>query len=216
MAEFTFYGSWEDSIAILDRLIQLNQFTFIVNKRYSEPVPLTFNNLNADQNSDLEAIHNLFLYSERYSLYPPYFVQVKADKTWFIDPPPSGPALDLGLPKLRYESTIENTVLGRGILIYQSKYWHPETLEYYSPPQALKDAFKLVKKIITQNCEKRYISFRYFGEGQEKHQILTLFIGKFGMELIRRGNACINMGINGYITDSDLSKNRQSVKLPIE
>ncbi len=214
MAEFTFYGVWEDSIAILDQLIQSCRFTFIIDKPYEEPKEYTFTSLNENVECVLFKTPIMYLKSDQYSIFPPYFSK-STTNLWRIFPLRSGPFLNLDLPQI--QRTIDKIILGKGWLIYQSKYWHPETLEYYSPPEALRDAFNFVKKIIIQNCVKRYIPFQYFTtQGAEKYQVRTLYIGRFGIELVREEGFYINIGGEGLLTYDDLFNRRVDVEKQIE
>lgn len=216
MAEFAFFGIWEDSKTILEQLIEIDKFIFILDRWYEEPKPEILKVLTEDEKSTLERMRSIYLYSADYSIFPPFFPDDSSEDLFRIFPLQSGPAIKLTIPFLDIDKEGMNT-LGLGLLIYQSKYWHPETLEYYSPPQTLKDAFKLVKKIISQHCERRFIPFHGFtAEGKEIHRVRTLYISKCGMELVRRGDAYVYVGRNGYLTDKDLAKNRQDVDLSVE
>ena len=100
MAEFDFYGTWEDSYVQLDRLAHLSRFILVVDMDYEEPVVLQSRILSEDFMAVVKQRPHLYLYSDEYSRFPAGFHTSGRGFMW-IDPHISGPALLLDLPICR-------------------------------------------------------------------------------------------------------------------
>lgn len=48
MAEFFYYGVWEDSWNLVEELCRLRRFTFVHDEWYSDRVPVTFSALTPE------------------------------------------------------------------------------------------------------------------------------------------------------------------------
>jgi len=98
MADFFFYGTWEDSRTYLETLVHLERFTFVVDMWYTEPVALQFTTVTDDVESTVHKRRRLYLWSDECSQFPPNFGEPTPNELMMISLSGSGPALDLKLP----------------------------------------------------------------------------------------------------------------------
>jgi hypothetical protein len=101
MAKFSFLGTWNDSWGILDALFGTGEYSLVPDIDYDKPEPIYATRLD-DELKAMMLVHvNGYLYSPRFSLYPPGMWRVprgeKAGK-YEIDPWCGGPCLRLFLP----------------------------------------------------------------------------------------------------------------------
>ena len=213
MAEFNFYGCWQDSLEILTKLAIEGKFRFFFDKHYDQPEPTWLNILEDGCQDEIESPVKLGLWSSDYSIFPLAFESYAYQgKTYYeIKHSYSGPALSLLLPA-NYINNSSGIQLGHGWASYPSVFYHPRTLEPYTPPETLKSAFTEIKKTIKAYSEKRYIpSLRINSKGELKPIIETLWIGKKGLSLIERGEAMIFIRHDAVFSQTNLAKNRSDL-----
>src|SRR5438874_9967260 len=138
MGDFYFYGTWKDTWALLEAITSQERFEFIVDMWYSEAKPIRFKTLTNELRSIIEKQPRLYLWSEEYSRFPPYFSTPTSNGLMRIDLTRSGPALDLSLPGVVTMGKQVGLTLGR--LGYQPRQVHPRTRETFGPSSALKAA----------------------------------------------------------------------------
>lgn len=207
MAQFDFYGTWEDSLTFLETLVRLDRFTFVVDMWYTEPVPFQFKTLTDEVVAVVRKRTRVYLWADEYSRFPPYFGE-PTDELWMINPTHGGPALDLSLPAcFEREGKL---CLASGNLFYQPQYCNPETGEWYKPPEALKRAYYEVRALLRKGMVKRYVRSRTVVNGAIKPTIEPLWIGPNAMALLEKSEAGIL--IDGWQTGTDLRKIRSELE----
>lgn len=200
MAESTFYCSWEDTLAILEALVNLKRFTFIVDLPDEEPELYQFEELSAKTLEILNKHTTVYLWSKDFSQFPPITP---------IFPIRSGPALELFLGKEKEKDGLLR--LGYGSLHYQSYYQNPDTNEIYRPPEKLKQAYKGVQSLMHKFMEKRYKLLWVADEKSLKQVVDTYWIGKHGIQLLEREEAIIGYGSEFWVTAKDLKKKKEDL-----
>lgn len=210
MAEFTFFGVWEDSLQILTALVDTHLFTFVVDKAYIDKNFLAFQSLNDQIIREIRHRNKVYLWSKEYSHYPPYMEALPSGK-WDIYEFRGGPALNLAL----FGSSIKDglTRLGYGSISYLSYYLHPGTDEPYKPPVELKESFKYALKIISPFLEKRYVLARILtAKSVFETSIEPLRIGRHGLQLIESDQAVLK-GYGKLLKRSDLYINKEDIPI---
>jgi hypothetical protein len=211
MAQFDFYGSWEDSRTYLEKLIHQQRFTFVIDMWYTERVPFLFKTLTEDTENVLQKHSRVYLWSDDYSRFPPGFGEPNSTGQMMIRPTEGGPALDLTFPHCFRHN--EKFQLGSGMLFYQPTYHNPETGEWYKPPEALKQAYKEVQALLRKAMVKRYIcSQTVTTEGIIKPIIMPLWIGSDAIKLLEAGMVEILFGRDDWKTGKDLAKTRSELE----
>jgi len=210
MAEFNFYGSWQDTITILEQLLNTKLFRIIADIAYNEPIVYEINSLSIDAQSVLKQNHHIFLESNSYSRYPIKFSEPNKGGYIGILQLRSGPLINMMLPD-EYTSNNKWRV-GRGRIAFPPYFVIPNTYDSYKPPQELKDIFALSKKIIQKNMVKQYWRWSKVGmSGIANPSIETLWIGKDAINLLETKGYFIKWGQDVWITASDLYKKRDDL-----
>jgi len=192
MADFYFYGTWEDSWTYLETLIHLERFTFVVDMWYTEPVPLQFRTVTADVESIVRKRPRLYLWSDEYSQFPPVFGNPTSHGLMMIHLSEGGPALDLALPAC-FELKGKLSV-GIGSLGYQPQYQNPETGEWYKPPETLKRAYREMRALLQKSLVRRYAWSRSITGRGIRPEIKTYWVGPNAAALLEAGEADIMVG----------------------
>ena len=201
MAQFGFYGCWEDSLQLLKMLIDLKRFTFVLDKWYSSPQPFQFTSLSDEVLSEVATARRLYVWSEVYSLYPAQFLWTTDREVGRIDPENGGPALDLFLPTT-YEHDGKHGI-SLGWFAYQSKYYSPIDGEAYKPPEALKETFKELKSMLQKKMTRRFLPLSNLYDDKRLPACQTLWVGVYGAAKLEAGDA--DLWISGeYKTNKDL------------
>ncbi len=219
MAEFDFYGTWEDVWSLVQKLTDLGQFTFVVDKPYTEPMAFEFTNFSADLEAMLCARPRVYLLSEEYSRFPLQFHEARGH--WMIDELSSGPTLDLCLP-ICFERD-GKLCLYQGYLGHLACYQDPETGQWYKAPQALKRAYEKTRALLRKGMAKRYLGCRSWTPlGDYKPRADLFWIAQSAMAMMDSGLAGILLGQanfvlgESWVTGADLAKTRGEVRLPDE
>jgi hypothetical protein len=144
----------------------------------------------------------LYLWSDRYSRFPPYLPS--SDRPEVIDPRYSGPALDLVLPACYPQNNVWS--LNFGNLSYEREYCNPQTQEWYKPPQEMKDDFLAVRRILQKQMVKRYARMTQ-QVYEKKAEIKTLWIGPDAIKKLESGEAQIRIYTDWW-KGSELSKTK--------
>jgi len=211
MAQSSFYGTWEDSWAYLEKLIRLDRFTLIVDMWYIKREPFQFKTLTEDIKRVLQKRPHIYLWSDEYSRFPPDFGEPTSNGLMMINSTRGGPALDLTLPHcFEREGKL---CLALGGFTYQPLCQNPETGEWYKPPEALKQAYKEVQALLRKGMVKRYMRSRTAtSKGIIKPIIMPLWIGLDAIKLLEAHTAWILFGNDDWKTGADLAKARGELK----
>jgi len=211
MADFYFYGTWEDSWTYLETLARLERFTFVVDMWYTKPIPFQFRTLTDEIKSTVYKQRRVYLWSDEYSRFPPDFGEPTSNGLMMIDPIGGGPALDLSLPAC-FEREGKLSV-GLGWFGYQLQYKNPETGEWYKPPEALKRAYKEIRALLRKNMVKRFARSRSITDRGIKPRIETLWVGPNAAALLEVGKADILVGCEWvWKRGVELSKTRSELE----
>ena len=153
MAQFDFYGSWEDSWQVVESILLNKKIKVLPDMWYVEPVPKYFTKLNEELKQLLLKKRRLFLAHNEVSIYQPLFKQCKTGVMtgkYSIFSDWGGPFLDLTLPGF---FDIEGVIqLGPGTLTYPKFVQHPKTLQIEQTGPEIKEAYKeicgVIKKVM--------------------------------------------------------------------
>ncbi len=215
MAEFCFFGTWEDSLAWLEMLCQMRRFTFVDDGWYTTPVSRQFTSVPGGPPEWLRKPATLFLWADSYSRFPPVFTKLKSDDLMRIDLVRGGPAMRLGLPAC-FEREGRPSV-GRGYLEYQSEYQNLETGEWYKPPEALKQAYSELRTLLRRSMVKRFAWQHTMTKLGLRPMIETYWLGRHAAELLDEGKADILVGHESvWKTGAELYKRKSDMPEPPE
>jgi hypothetical protein len=216
MADFFFYGTWEDSWMYLETLVHLERFTFAIDMWYAEPAPFQFETMTDEVENIVRKRRRLYLWSSEYSRFPFVFSAPTSNGLMMIDPTVSGPVLDLSLPDC---FDVEGRLsIGLGSLGYQPQYENPETGELYKPPEALKQAYKEIRALLQKGMVKRFARSRSITEFGIKPAVESLWVGANAVTLLETGTADILVGCEWVWKEgTELRKTRDEAEaLPYE
>ncbi len=190
MAEFDFYGTLEDSWALLEELAATNRFTFLIDMALKEQKPYEFSVLTEEVKQTLQKHPKVFLWSDEYSRFPLHFLQ-SSGGFFHIYPLKGGPLLELSLPRaVARESRIR---LVGGDLMHQTSYGNAETGGIYAAPEELRRVYRQVKNLLRENLVKRYAQVRMVRNGNFLDRAEAVWIGHNALALLETGKAEIQI-----------------------
>lgn len=187
MSEFRFYGSWSDATKLMDYLVNLEQYTFVLDRWYLEPTPQVFTRLTAELEPVLHRQKRVFVWSKGYSSMRVHFSGPGPQGYSIIDPARSAPMLDLLLPNSFAQG--DSLFLGMGGLSHQTRYVDPATETLYPPPTQLVRDYQEIRKVIRKEMVRRYVAVEVpTAQGWEWRAEL-LWITKSGVKLLETDQA---------------------------
>lgn len=189
MSEFRFYGGWPDALEIVDYLVHLGRFTFVLDRWYSKPQPQVLDRLTSDLEPILRQRKHVFLWSKVYSPFRIDFSDPGAQGLSMIDPVRSGPMLDLNLPDCFVRD--ETMFLGTGNLSHQARYQDLTTGELYGPPAALIQDYRQIRASICKNMVRRFVAHEAPTPYGWKWKAESIWITKRGVSLLEAGQAML-------------------------
>ena len=179
MPQFDYYGTWDDSVAVLRCLFEYDSIRVVHDTGiWQEPSPHYFHSLTDELLHLLEQRPFLFIYGQ-FSQFPPGFVlrDTGLDAgTYRLAINEGGQGLELGLPVCR--KTEETVELGSRFLAYPAKFLNPETQIWEKPSTEVRAAF----------VELRSRMKKCLGRTKLNQEI---FIGPKALELLNQGKATI-------------------------
>lgn len=179
MPQFDFYGTWDDSIAVLRRLFEYDSIRVVHDAGiWQEPCPHYFYSLTDELLCLLEQRPFLFIYGQ-FSRFAPRFVRQDAGLnagTYYLAINEGGPGLELGLPLCR--KTAETIELGSRFLSCPPAFLNPETQTWEKPSSEVRSAFHDMRSIM-KKCLRR----------TKLNQVV--YIGSEALELLVSGQATI-------------------------
>ena len=208
MAEFNFFGTLNDTLEILKRIKQLDDFKFVANKRYKEPNPLYFEDFTIETLEKIYQNYDLFLWSNSYSQFPPSFDTPNGIGEMRIQVFDSGPMIELYFPsQLKQDGMI---YLRSGHIMYQPLYINPTDNSRYKTPEPLKSMFNKIKSLIIKLSVKRYIPIEIFSIKIVEWLSCSepIWIGPDAYYLLENSLAEILRGQDTKIKGAELLKNR--------
>lgn len=210
MAQFDFYGDWEDSIVILKELFHLNGLTLILNKYYQEPNPIILKQLDDDVLLLLKNKPRMLIWSDLFSIFPPQFFKFK-DGDMMIQINESGPGFELELCRSSEKS--DKLRLIPGMLFRPPQFYHPVSKTPYKLSDDILIEYSKIKQTICHSLEKRYFASQKITiNGKITPIAEPIWIGKHGLTLIESDTAFINI-YRRNIGKEDIKKHKDDVML---
>jgi hypothetical protein len=149
MAQFDFYGNWEDSWQVVESILLNKNIKVLPDMWYDKPVPKYFTKLNEELKQLLLKKRRLYLSHYEVSIYRPIFEicekgimigKYSVSSNW------GGPFLDLTLPGV---FDIEGVIqLGPGTLTYPKLVQNPQTMGWEDTGPAIREAYKEICDVI--------------------------------------------------------------------
>jgi hypothetical protein len=181
MAEFSFYGTWDDSRTYLERLAQLQQFTFVINKAYAEPTPMEFTAITDETWAWVQRHPFLLLWSAEYSRFPPIFDR-PVRGFMRISVFRSGPAIEVSLPRpLEQDGQLR---IHAGDIMYQARYQDPDSRGWYDSPKTIRSTFNVTRSLLRKFLVRRYVRVEAVRCGRIRLQPIPVWIGHAAHRLL--------------------------------
>jgi hypothetical protein len=161
MREFAFFGTWNDSWAVLDAIEQLDMFWMVPDRWYERSEPLMCRHVDDSLKGMLRERRRLFLWSDAFApTFPALRQQRSGPKSGYHNVPVGigVPLLELVLPPCYEENDLLN--VGAGDLAASQVVINPTTQREEPAPELLA-GFELVrsqmKRVLTRHKLKRWI-----------------------------------------------------------
>jgi hypothetical protein len=179
MAEFNFYGSQEDAMAVLRNVLEPGQVEVVPDLSHTSAKPKLFRKATAELLHALTINRGMYL-TGSFSRNPLFLKKITRGKysgRFHIDLTRGGPAMSLALP---FCKKLEGEMwhLGPGSLFYPRCYWDDAITQAIRPSDELKAAYTSLVKIIKSALLRRHIG---------KH----VWIGREGLSLLEQQQALI-------------------------
>lgn len=181
MAEFQFYGTWDDTWAVLKAVLRRESIAFVADLAYHYPRPVWIRTLTSHAREMLHRRRRVYVFGEDFSTRPPCLVQQMTGSVagkHFVYLAGGGQGLELALPNSHLDEGVWQLDAGR--LTYPHEFWNGERGRWEKPTTALKGAFLDVKA-------------RLRGELEQHLPIRDLWIGPHAWDLVRDGKARIRV-----------------------
>jgi hypothetical protein len=146
LADFTFYGSWRDTLGLLEHIIRTGENKVIADIAYKKPEFLQIRSLSEHEVKKIKKNHSVYIWSESYSQYPISFDSPDPKGYMGIEIQESGPLIHMGLADIYKEDSLFR--IASGYIYYPPYFINPKTKRPYPPPPSMYKAFLSIKKII--------------------------------------------------------------------
>lgn len=172
MAQFDFFGTWEDSWRLLQEIIKFNDVTFVPDLIYDSPEPIFINTINEEAKEYIKIKRHLYIWGKLFSKYPPLLLRRESgpkEGTYYVQVDYSGPSLELILPACFEENGLIN--LNTGMVTYSKEYLNPESGNWENPSKELKDVYKNICTLLKKSILIRYdlkTSYQWIGKNAVK------------------------------------------------
>lgn len=192
MPQFDFLGTWEDSWALLDSILDREGVQALPDQWYGSNIPIGFSKLNEELKAILKKKRRLYLVSKDFSLLPPFLKKQNTGEMagkYAIVETYAGPLISLTLPACYLKNDLTN--LNFGALSYPTKIFNPVTRSLQPPSRELKAAYNDIRQ-----RSKRILV---------RHKIASswIYIGRNAFNLLKAGDAeiaapgyCNQKGVN--------------------
>lgn len=181
MAEFQFYGTWDDTWRVLKRILAREGTAFVADLAYHFPRPVWIRHLTSQAKEILHRRRRVYVFGEDFSLRPPCLVQPMTGSVagkHFVYLAGGGQGLELALPNCQLDEGVWQLDAGR--LTYPHEFWDAERGRWEKPTTALKAAFTDVKARMRTELEQHL-------------PIRDLWIGPAAWDLVTAGKARIRV-----------------------
>jgi hypothetical protein len=149
MAQFDFYGTWDDSWGIVAAILENKEYSLVPDLLYDKPEPVFVTKFNDIAKELLLQKRNAFLWSPKFSVFPPFMKRIEGGEAagkFYVGLSVGGPYLRLFLPPSYEEGSVINLVLGS---LHCPKWTtKPGTYIAIKPSPELRAGFKEVTAII--------------------------------------------------------------------
>lgn len=145
MSEFSFLGTWNDSRAILNSILDGGEFCLIPDLKYDGPTPLYFKDLDDRVETILKDRRHLFIWGHSFSLFPPVLERIEEGPNagrYSIRLCKGGPGLELTLPACYEDGGTLN--LAPGTLSCPTKWLNPKENAWRKSSAEIAAAFKII------------------------------------------------------------------------
>jgi hypothetical protein len=177
MAQFDFFGSWNDSKNILNQIITFGDIKIIPNMAYRKPEVLQLQTISEIELEIIRKNHSVFLASDTFARFPIKFWGPDSRGDLSIHQLLSGPIMIMGLPDIYEEDGMLR--MGAGDIRYPPHFINPITNQEYSPPEAMYSVFKSVKKMIQKSMVKLTWKYeRSLANGEMRPDVQNFWIAK--------------------------------------
>jgi len=193
MADFTFYGSWKDTLGILDQLIKTGDYKLIANIAYKEPEFLEIQSLSEYEVKKIRKNYSIYIWSGSYSRYPISFDPPNEQGDMGIEYQMSGPMIQMTLSDIFEENGFFR--ISPGGLFYPPYFINPKTNKTYPPPSSMYKVFLSIKKILQKSLVKQYWQYeRTFSNGDTRLTTEPIWIGIEAFNLMQSESYYIKWG----------------------
>jgi len=180
MAEFHFYGSEADSLAILEAILDTGEFHVTPDLHYPTRRVKSYRNVTPELVDAFAVKRGLYI-TGSFSLEPLHIEKVKGDADtetfYYIDQTFGGPALSITLPNCKKRDNIK-WHLGPGDIFYPRSYWDKAITHPIRPSDAVKSAHVRLVKLAKSFLVRRKI-------------LVNVWIGRNALSLLESDQALI-------------------------
>jgi hypothetical protein len=189
MAEFSYYGTWADSLVWLSGLFSAERFVFVVDQWHTDPNRNQFASFSDEILDQIMRRPLIYLWSDDYSTLPVLYERERQGYPRRVEPTECGPMLELSLP---VEQRINNELhIAYGSLHYQPMYHDPVQDIWYKPPNRLKQSYRVVRSLLSETMVHKHVVSEMIQNGKFVSRLLPVWIGLEAFQLMRTGNAII-------------------------
>ncbi|HJT34424.1 MAG TPA: hypothetical protein VJ783_20500 [Pirellulales bacterium] len=146
VAEFSFFGTWNDSWELLGSILEVEGPKFVPDLKYDTDEPLFISTVDDSFKAMMLERRHTFIWSSNFSVFPPLLRRISAGAAkgkYFVDLSARGPALELTLP-VCYRGA-RGLELGAGVLAYGRRTFNPSNGAWEGPSGQLIRGYAEVK-----------------------------------------------------------------------
>lgn len=159
MAEFRFFGTWNDYWGILDAILSHREYSLVPDLLYDKSEPVFITTLDDPAKEMLRVKGSGYLWSTKFSRWPPVMKRIEggeADGKYYVMLGEGGPCLHLVSPACYEEGGV--LMLDFGELYYPKWTTAPGTNIAIEPSPELRQGFQEVKTIIKRQVVRLKVS----------------------------------------------------------
>ncbi len=198
MAEFHFYGSYDDTLQILQALLRYDGIAFTPRLNYPGPIPPSFHDVTNELRDAIHINRGLIL-TGPFSETPLVLQEItggKYDGTFVLDTTRGGPFLELELPMCKKLDGV-HWHLGPGSLFHPREFWDESGNNRIPLSGSSKAAYEFLV-----NAIKSVVRRKKIGES-------TRWIGPSAISLLDRAEALILVQGNWLSSNGEVVKSNR-------